>query len=201
MKKEKKDVLLLLTDRWADWEASYAIAGINSVEQYTVKTIAIDLRSKVSIGGLYTKIDYSIEDYKNFDNLAMLILPGGFSWGENPYNEIADFVEKVKNLEVPIAAICGATIFLGKHGFLDDIKHTGDEFEYFQKALSNEKGYKGREHFVTEQVVIDKGFITANETAAIDFAYEIFCTLRIDTNEELDLWRNKFKYGLLRMTT
>ena len=33
-----KDVLLLLTDRWADWEASYAIVEVNSVPRYSVKT-------------------------------------------------------------------------------------------------------------------------------------------------------------------
>jgi len=52
---KKKEVLLVLTERWADWEASYAIAGINSTQQYVVKTIAIDKYPKVSIGGLSVK--------------------------------------------------------------------------------------------------------------------------------------------------
>ena len=73
-----KEVLLLLTDRWADWESSYAVAEINSAEHYVVKTISVDKRPKVSIGGLRTEIDYSIDDYQVFDNLAMIILPDGF---------------------------------------------------------------------------------------------------------------------------
>jgi hypothetical protein len=32
----------------------------------------------------------------------------------------------------------------------------------------------------------DSGFVTTNETAAVDLAYEIFKTLEIDTAEELD---------------
>ena len=195
---KEKEVLLVLTDRWADWEASYAVAGLNSVEHYVVKTIAVDTQPKVSIGGLRTEIDYSIEDYQNFDNLAMVILAGGFSWDENRYDEIADFLKKVIDFRVPIAAICGATIFLGKHGFLNNIKHTGDELEYFQEKLKSENGYKGQEHFLPAQIVADNGIITANETAAVDFAYEIFRTLKIDTDEEIDIWYDTFKFGMIR---
>ena len=193
---QKKEVLLLLTDHWADWEASYAIAVINSVEQYVVKTISIDTQPKVSIGGLRTEIDYAIQDYQGFDNLKMIILTGGFSWGENRYDEIADFVKRANASGIPIAAICGATIFLAKHGFLNNIKHTGDTWEYFEENLKNEKGYTGQENFVSSQLVNDNGFITANETAAVDFAYEILRMLEVDTNEEIDLWYDKFKNGM-----
>jgi len=185
---------LLLTDRWADWEAAYAIAGINSVPQYTVKTIAVTHEPKVSIGGLRTEIDYTIERYHNFENLEMLILPGGFAWQEDRHDEIANFIRKAQEFHVPVADICGATIFLGKHGLLDEIKHTGDELELFQK----ERGYSGENCYVSAQIVVDNGIITANETAAIDFAHTIFGLLKIDTNEEIDAWRDHFKYGMVQ---
>ena len=189
-----KEVLLFLTDHWADWEASHAIVGISFAEQYVVKTISIDKQPKVSIGGMRAEIDYSIEDYHNFDNLAMIILTGSFSWGENRYDEIANFIRKAGG--IPIAAICGATIFLAKHGFLNNIKHTGDELEYFEEMLENEEGYKGQEHFSVKQVINDGGFITANETAALEFAREIFLTLKTDANEEINSWYDKHKNGL-----
>jgi len=192
----KKEVLLLLTDHWADWEACHAIVGISFSELYVVKTISTDKNPKVSIGGLRTEVDYSIEDYKNFDNLAMVILTGGFSWGEHRYDEIAYFVRKANEQNVPIAAICGATIFLAKHGFLDKIKHTGDDAEYFQEMLENEEGYKGHEHFSVAQVINDGGFITANETASLEFAREIFRVLKTDTDEEINSWYEKHKRGL-----
>jgi len=191
-----KEVLLLLTEHWADWEAGYAIAGISFAEQYDIKTISIDKQPKASIGGIRAEIDYSIEEYQGFDNLAMIILAGSFSWGENRYDEIADFVRKANKHGVPIAAICGATIFLAKHGFLNAVKHTGDELEYFEEMLENEDGYKGQEHFSVAQVVNDGGFITANETAALEFAREIFHTLKTDTDEEINLWYEKHKNGL-----
>jgi len=191
-----KEVLLFLTDQWADWEASHAIVGISFSEQYVVKTIGINKQPKASIGGMKAEIDYSIEEYQNFDNLAMIILTGSFSWGENRYNEIADFVRKANKSSVPIAAICGATIFLAKHGFLNNVKHTGDELEYFEEMLEGEEEYKGHKYFSVTQVVNDSGFITANETAALEFAREIFRMLNTDTDEEINLWYEKHKYGL-----
>lgn len=191
---QTKEVLLLLTDCWADWEASFAIAEVNSVPEYTVKTIAVDHLPKASIGGMRVEIDYTINDYQCLDNLAMVILCGGYSWKENRYDEIAAFIKNVKDFNVPVAAICGATIFLGKHGFLDNIKHTGDDLEFFL----SEQGYNGQACYVSAQVVADNGFITANETAGVDFAYEIFKTLKIDTDEEINLWRDKFKNGAVR---
>ena len=58
--------MLLLTDRWCDWEASYAIAVANVFSDYVVKTIALDTSPKVSMGNLCVNIDYSIDDYAIF---------------------------------------------------------------------------------------------------------------------------------------
>jgi putative intracellular protease/amidase len=189
-----KEVLLLLTDQWADWEAAYAIPIINSSDQYAVKTIALDKTSKVSIGGLRAEIDCTIETYNNFDNMAMLILPGGYEWKKGRHDEIAGFVKTVMDLNIPVAAICGATIFMGKHGFFDNIRHTGDELELFQE----ESGYNGQDFFVAEQTCVDKGVITANETAALEFGRIILDTLRIFTEEDSKGWYNYFKNGLFR---
>ncbi|MCL2126380.1 MAG: glutamine amidotransferase, partial [Oscillospiraceae bacterium] len=91
---------------------------------------------------------------------------------------------------------CGATLFLGKHGFLNEIKHTGDDQDYFLETLRSEKKYTGEENFIPSQLVNDNGFITANETAAIDFAVEIFRILAIGSNEETIQWHDKYKNGM-----
>jgi putative intracellular protease/amidase len=190
----KNEILLFLTDRWCDWEASYAIAVTNSFSEYNVKTIGIDTRNQVSMGGIKAAVDFSISDYDNFDCLSMLIIPGGLSWEENDYDEIAQFIKKVRSLDIPVAAICGATYFLCKHGFLNNIKHTGDSLELFQSV----KGYEGEQFYLPAQVVFDKGFITANETAAVEFAYEIFKILKVDSDEEMSQWFDNFHNGAVR---
>lgn len=63
---KQNEILLLLTDRWCDWEASYAIAVANSFSEYVVRTIAIDKEPKVSMGNLSVIADCCIADYVNF---------------------------------------------------------------------------------------------------------------------------------------
>ena len=190
----QKEVLLVLTDQWADWEASFAMWLTNSVPEYTVKTIAVDKQPKVSAGGLRVEIDYAINEYEHFDNLAMVVLAGSYTWNKHRHDEIAEFVGKARELLIPIAAICGASVFLGKHGFLDKVKHTGNDLESFQK----EAEYNGQDFFITAQVVVDQGFITANETAALEFAREIFRVLKVYTDEDMDEWYDEFKHGMVR---
>lgn len=191
----KNEILVLLTHQWCDWEASYVIAVANSFSDYMVKTIAIDDLPKTSMGGIRACIDYSIENFHTYENLAMVILPGGLSWEENDYDEIKEFVKTLKEKNIPIAAICGATYFLCKHGFLDCVKHTGDSLDLFKSA----KGYKGESLYISAQVVVDGGFITANETAAVEFAYEIFKILKVDSDEEMSQWFDNFKNGAIRL--
>ena len=190
----KNEILIVLTEGWNDWEASYAIAVTNSFSDYEVRTIGLDNFSKISMGGIKASIDYSIKTYQNFNKLAMVILPGGLSWEENDYIEIAEFIKIIIDLKIPIAAICGATTFLCKHGLLDNIKHTGDSLELFKK----QEGYRGEEFYIQAQIVVDNKIITANETAALEFAYEIFKILEIDSDEEMMEWYENFKSGAIR---
>lgn len=191
---QQKEVLLLLTNQWADWEAAYAIASINLMDQYVVKTIAVDHEPKVSMGGLKATIDYTLEDYDDLNNLAMIILPGGLGWNEESTDDIAVFVKMVIDANIPVAAICGATLFLGRYGFLDEVKHTGDELELFQK----EPLYHGEKVYISAQVVTDQNIITANETAAVEFADTIFRVLKMYTDEQIDGWFHYFKHGMVQ---
>lgn len=143
------------------------------------------------MGGLKAAVDYNINEYSNFSHLAMLIIPGGLSWEENDYDGIAQFVSRIRKLKIPISAICGATYFLCKHGFLDDIKHTGNSLEQFETV----KRYEGKEHYLHAQIVSDDGIITVNETAAVEFAYEIFKGLKVDSPEEIKQWFDNFQNG------
>lgn len=194
MTKTRNEILLLLTDRWCDWEASYAIAVANAFSDYVVRTVAVDLTPKISMGGIRAAVDVTIDAYNEYNHLAMLILPGGLSWAENDDLRIVEFVRRVAELSIPVAAICGATFFLCRHGFLDTIRHTGDSLELFQGVPT----YRGESHYVEAQVVVDGGFITANETAAVEFAYEIFKQLQVDSEEEIEEWYENFRYGAVR---
>lgn len=47
-------------------------------------------------------------------------------------------------------------------------------------------------------MVVDNKVITANETAAVRFAYEILKILEIDSDEEMEQWYDNFKNGEIR---
>lgn len=192
----KRIVLLLLTEEWADWEASYALPNLNSEESgYVVKTISVDTEPKASIGGIRAHIDTTLSDYEAFAQTALLIIPGGFYWKTDipEHQEVVRFIQKIHQLDIPVAAVCGATLFLARHGFLNTVQHTGDTFSYFQKE---EPAYQGHNYFREAQVVVDQGFITANETAAVDFAQALYLLLKIDSETEITKWHTYFSKGL-----
>lgn len=115
-------------------------------------------------------------------------------WNEESTDDIAVFVKMVIDANIPVAAICGATLFLGRYGFLDEVKHTGDELEFFQK----EPLYHGEKVYISAQVVTDQNIITANETAAVEFADTIFRVLKMYTDEQIDGWFHYFKHGMVQ---
>lgn len=193
----KKEVLFVLTDKWCEWEGAYAVAVINCYsEEHTVKTISIDGQAQRSMGGVMSLVDYDMPSFDGWDNVSMVIMPGGYGWEENEYIEIQELVTTALQKKIPVCAICGATTFLCRHGFLNHVKHTGDSREWFLKQ--KEYGYTGETHYVESQVVYDGGIMTANETAAVEFAYEIFNILGVDEPEEREKWLERFKWGDVR---
>lgn len=194
MQGQKRDVLLVLTEEWADWEAAYAIAEINTLPQYGVKTLAVRGEPVPSLGGVKAVVDCTLADYGDPAGAAMVILPGGMDWQRREHPEILAFVRRAAEAKVPVAAICGATVFLARNGVLDGVRHTGDEIGYFTRHGS----YGAAADFVAAQVAEDGGFITANETAALEFARAIFHRLAIDAPEEIEGWYQKFKGGMFQ---
>ena len=77
------------------------------------------------MGGIKIIPDISIEKVKTEKN-AILILPGGEIWENKKLKQLLPIVNNYYNNKKPIAAICGATIFLAENGFLDSTFHTSN---------------------------------------------------------------------------
>ncbi|CAM4427758.1 glutamine amidotransferase [Paenibacillus alkaliterrae] len=192
-----KQVLVFLTDGFADWEASYVCAELNNPQSgYEIKTIAVDLEPKTSMGGLKVLPDYAASgsEWRQLD-VAMLILPGGTGWND-PINEQAkDTIRQCLDLEAGIAAICDATTFLGRHGFLEEHKHTGNMLVNLKHGAPD---YRGDILYVDAQAVADGPLITANGSAAVEFAKLILEKLGVYQGEALEQWYDVFKKGYLQ---
>ncbi len=69
--------------------------------------------------------DYSFDTMP--EDYAALILVGGFGWATPIADKVVSIVKHAIEKGKIVGAICNAASFMAKHGFLNNIKHTGNE--------------------------------------------------------------------------
>jgi putative intracellular protease/amidase len=187
----KRNIILFIFEGFSDWEPAYATVGIEKSDRFRLQTVGIDKQPVRTMGGLTVVPDLEIKEV-NIPETAMLILPGGEAWEE--YGEI---IKPAKNLvghclanDVPVAAICAATTFLGQEGWLDHIAHTSNHPEYI-KGMAPE--YNGTSKYKIEPAVSEREIITCSGTSPISFAREIFIKLDIYKDKEVKEWFGWFE--------
>lgn len=190
MKTRKRTCYVFVFDGFADWEIAYATVGIRKSEQYELKTIAFSKEPVTSMGGLTVTpdIDFVPEvDLADIDpdNTALLILPGGYAWEKRLNEALVPLVAHCMLNGIPVAAICGATLFLADLGILNRTPHTSNSLAYLEVVSS---GYRGMRYYQVDPAVRTESIITANGGASLEFASEIFETLSIAENEEVEQW-------------
>lgn len=189
----EQTVHLFVCEGLADWEASYAIAGINSpampdaVGRYRVRTVGLSQEPVTSMGGLRILPDMTLAEVDPADS-ALLILPGGDRWDAGELGDVMPHVARFRAAGVPVAAICGATAALARAGFLDNVQHTSNAAEYLQAT-----GYAGAAHYQHAGAVSDDGLITTGATGALEFAAAIFRCLELYPDEVTEGWYQMFK--------
>lgn len=192
-----KEIIFILLDHFADWESAFIAASLNSgVEPgracYKVKTLSVTGEPVVSIGGFRVLPDYNVntipEDYEG------VVLVGGMSWFTPDARLVVPIVKKAIENNKLVAGICNASVFLGMHGFLDQVKHTSNTFEYL-KAQAGES-YNGETNYVNAQAVRDGKVVTANGTGYLEFCREILYALKADTPEKIEESYRFNKFGL-----
>ncbi|WP_175074821.1 type 1 glutamine amidotransferase family protein [Terribacillus sp. AE2B 122] len=193
----KKTVLIFLTEQYADWEVSYVAAELQAPHsEYQVKTVTLDGKPVSSIGGFKVLPDYSLAETKTID-FHMLILPGGNTWRQPETVPVKELVAHCVANNIPVAAICDATVFLGRYGFLEGRKHTSNTLEYLKEGAPI---YTGEEDYIDAQSVRDGNLITANGTAPLEFAQDILKLLAVREDEKIDRWYRFFKEGSIVST-
>lgn len=190
-----QDIHFFVFDSLSDWEAAYAIAGINNPQfqrkpgNFRVRTVATQLKPVTTAGGIRIQPDLTLNDLSETD-FSMLILPGGRLWDEGKNMEVIETAKTVLASGAVVAAICGATAGLARGGLLDDRKHTSNSREYLEATH-----YKGGALYQDEPAITDGPVITASATAPIDFAFQIFRCLELYSPEVLAAWYGLFKTG------
>ena len=187
-----KTVYFYLHEGLADWEAAYVLPELRQ-SAYALRTVAEKASAVRTMAGLRILPDAPFSQVGN-DDTAMLILPGGNSWMDPTVNQgVMRLLPELHRREIPIAAICAATLAPARLGLLDGIRHTSNGRD-FLKAVPE---YHGAEHYSQNLAVTDGGIITASGVGAVEFAYEILTALRVYPDTKAKQWFDLFKHAVL----
>lgn len=190
----KKEVLVFIFDGYADWEPAYICSELNSPEtEYSVKTLSLNKKPKISMGGFHVLPDYSVDDFPGDFNL--LILSGGLAWKDRKNDAVLPVVDYAIKKNIPVGAICDATNFMAENGYLDKIGHSGNTLEYMKSQAPH---YRGERNFIEKQAVCDSNIITANGSATLEFAKEILLLLKAKPENAISEWHDFMKSGFYR---
>lgn len=166
---KKRKCYLFVFNGYADWEPALAIATLNKYSDFSIHSFSPAGLPVRSMGGIKVQPEASLADVDP-KTVDLLILPGGEVWGEGGNEEIAPLVRELARRKKNIAAICDATLFLARHGYLDRTWHTSNGPQYLPGKVP---AYKGKHYFENLPCVVDENIITANGAGMIEFTVEI----------------------------
>ena len=192
MNNMKKKIFVFLFDGFSDWEISFLTPEINKSEQFDLVYFSNNGSLITSMGGLQITSTTALNDLK-FEDIDMLILPGGTAWEKGKNTEIEKLTKSVFEKGNPIAAICAATTYLGQLGLLNGLKHTSNDLNYLKGIAPK---YCGDENYQNTLAVTDGNIITANGIAPIEFARKIFKTIGLYSDDNIEKWFQLFKNGI-----
>ncbi len=187
-----KNVAVFLFDGYSDWEIAYITPEINRSPNFDLIYFSTKGNPVRSMGHLHVRPDSSLKAISSED-IDILILPGGEAWEKGMNPEIEHMIRSLHSLGKPIAAICAATTFLGRLGLLDDFNHTSNDLNYLKQVVPI---YNGEKHYEDQLAVTDQNIITANGTAPIEFAREVFSMIELYDEDTLEKWYQLFKNGI-----
>ena len=192
------EILYVLLPDFASHEMVYLMEAISSDEmqlksnpKYVNKIVASTLEPVTAIGGFRVLPDYSIENMP--DDYAALVLIGGYGWLTPVADKIAPIVRKALDKGVIVGAICNGASFMAKHGFLNDVKHTGNGLE--QLKLWGGENYANSGSYIHQQAVSDSKIVTANGSGVLEFTKELLLLLENDTPERIGMYYQFNKQG------
>ncbi|MBE9916497.1 glutamine amidotransferase [Paenibacillus donghaensis] len=186
-------VYLYVFDTMADWEIGYLTAELNSGRYYKrglapskIVTVGNEKTPVTTKGGLKILPDMRLDEC-SMNNADALILPGGDTWTETIHEPILKIAEQCLKGNIPVAAICGATIGLAQKGLLDTRWHTSNDLEYLKMICP---AYTGEKYYQKESAVTAGKLITASGVAPLEFALHVLKTLDVFAPQTLNAWYN-----------
>ena len=196
------EVLYILLPDFAEHELVYLAEAISSDDyalkdnpKYANKFVAPTLEPIKSIGGFRLLPDYSFDSIP--EDYAALVLIGGYGWATPIADKVCPIVKKAVETGKIVGAICNGASFMAKCGLLNNVRHTGNGLEQLQ--IWGGENYVNADSYIHEQAVCDNNIVTANGSAALEFAKEMLSALKNDTEERIEMFYQFHKRGFCEL--
>ena len=187
-------IALYTTETMTDWEYAYLTTQIAGAEQlkpgrFRLLLVGDGLESVRTLGNLPLTPEADLDTLQALaddGSLAALVIPGGDHY-EAGHDQLIEAVGRLVDEEIPVAAICGATLLLARSGFLDERRHTSNAAPYLEAS-----GYRGGTHYAETPVVTDRGVTTASGIHAIPFTAEVMRITGLVPDAMTHTWEQVF---------
>ena len=187
-------IALYTTETMTDWEDAYLTTQIAGAEQlkpgrFPLLLVGDGLESVRTLGNLPLTPEADLDTLQALaddGSLAALVIPGGDHY-EAGHDQLIEAVGRLVDEEIPVAAICGATLLLARSGFLDERRHTSNAAPYLEAS-----GYRGGTHYAETPVVTDRGVTTASGIHAIPFTAEVMRITGLVPDAMTHTWEQVF---------
>lgn len=195
-----KNIVFVILDEFADWEAAFLSSGLNDkniTKNYITNFASIDKNLKKSMGNLKVLPDLTLKEIDEND-VDGLVLIGGRTWRsqiEETNTKIVELVKKFKNNpNKVVGAICDAAYFLATNGLLNDRKHTVNSFD----EIKDNSNYTNAKNFVEMESVIDGNLVTAKGDSPIHFAKNVMMALGDIPEKNVNLFFDIYTIGFVK---
>ncbi|HVF26635.1 MAG TPA: DJ-1/PfpI family protein, partial [Pyrinomonadaceae bacterium] len=169
-----------------------ALCEIRRSGKYDVVAVGFSDDPVTTMGGLRVLPDITL-DAVNPAEAAIFILPGGDMWEQKSSEEVIGVLRQLHSAEVPIAAICGATLEVARAKLTRNVRHTSNAKDYLKEFVGD---YGDEEFYVDELAVSDNNIITASGLGGVEFGREIIRRLNIYSEADTKVWFEMFKHGV-----
>ena len=189
-----RTIALYTTETMTDWEYAYLTTRIAGAEQlkpgrFRLLLVGDGLESVRTLGNLPLTPEADLDTLQALaddGSLAALVIPGGDHY-EAGHDQLIEAVGRLVDEEIPVAAICGATLLLARSGFLDERRHTSNAAQYVEAS-----GYRGGTHYAETPVVTDRGVTTASGMHAVPFTAEVMRITGLVPDAMAHAWEQVF---------
>lgn len=188
----QKTAYLLVFDGLADWEPAHILCELRKSGQYEVKTVGFSPEPIKTMGGVTILPDVTLEEIEVAET-AVFILPGGTMWEQQSNESLQALLRELHAQDVPLAAICGATLEIARAGLTHQVRHTSNILPYLQALVPT---YSDQDYYVDESAVTDQNIVTADGLSNVEFAREILKLLGVYNEADAAAWYGMYKHGI-----